>query len=40
MWGLGPGGGRALRAGPHHRVDSRDESRMSSWWLVLLESLS
>lgn len=23
-----------------HRVDSRDESRMSSWWLLLLESLS
>lgn len=23
-----------------HRVDSRDESRMSSWWLLLFESLS
>lgn len=23
-----------------HRVDSRDESRISSWWLLLLESLS
>lgn len=25
---------------PGHRVDSRDESRMSSLWLLLLESLS
>lgn len=24
----------------HHKVDSSDESRMSSWWLLLLESLS
>lgn len=23
-----------------HRVDSRDESKMSSWWLLLFESLS
>lgn len=27
-------------AGGGHRVDSRDESRMSSLWLLLLESLS
>lgn len=37
---LGQEGGRAPGPGPRHRVDSRDESRMSSWWLVLLESLS
>ena len=32
--------GRRPGPGPRHRVDSRDESRMSSWWLALLESLS
>lgn len=40
MGAFGQGGGRAPGPGPRHRVDSRDESRMSSWWLVLLESLS
>lgn len=40
MGELGQEGGRAPGPGPRHRVDSRDESRMSSWWLVLLESLS
>lgn len=28
------------KEGLGHRVDSRDESRMSSWWLLLFESLS
>lgn len=35
-----PGGMKRGKEGLGHRVDSRDESRMSSWWLLLFESLS
>lgn len=34
------GMGRGVVGDLSHRVDSSDESRMSSWWLLLLESLS
>lgn len=30
----------AIMSSSIHNVDSRDESRISSWWLLLLESLS
>lgn len=39
-WGGGVGWSEEEWRGLGHRVDSRDESRMSSWWLLLLESLS
>lgn len=39
-WRIWGGMERGKVGGLGHRVDSREESRMSSWWLLLLESLS